>query len=109
MAKRETQDGNPIAALAEAQAEGLGLMVWLGNATLENMRILGAEMANFTADRLHKDIRAQHALMTCRSPEDLAAMQADYMGDMLSDYADAAVTLAEMGGDMFDKALSRAR
>ncbi|MEX5729448.1 hypothetical protein Ga0609869_002801 [Rhodovulum iodosum] len=112
MATQETHDSDtdsPIAALTGAQAEGLGLMAWLGTATLQNMRILGAEMANFTADRMGKDLRAQQALWNCRNPEDVVAVQAGYVEETLSDYADAAGRLAEMGGDMFDKALERAR
>ncbi|PTN01062.1 phasin protein [Rhodovulum imhoffii] len=103
MAQTDSQD--PFEVLQKAQAEGLGILAWLGGTMLNNMARFGTEFTHFAADRLQKDLEAQQALMACRDPQELARLQAGFLEAAMTDYAGETGKVLQMGDLMLRSAL----
>ncbi|WP_022705672.1 phasin family protein [Pseudorhodobacter ferrugineus] len=47
---------------------------------------LGAEMMQFAASRIQRDLEAQKAMLACKSLEDLQKVQAEFYSEAIKDY-----------------------
>lgn len=48
---------------------------------------LGAEVMQFAASRIQRDIEAQKAMLACKSREDLQKLQVQYYSEAVKDYS----------------------
>jgi len=91
-----TTDPSPLDAVLRAQAEGFGLMAWVGAAMLDHAARSASELAAFARDEARRDLDAFGRLATCRGAERLAAVQASYLGQKIAACTDEAGKLARM-------------
>lgn len=54
------------------------------------------ETARFMTERLRTDLETQKALMACRTPADLMAVQAEFLNTAMRQYADEAARVIDM-------------
>ncbi|SIO05607.1 Phasin protein [Rhodovulum sp. ES.010] len=86
----------PVEATLKAQAEGLGLMAWLGAVFLDHAARAATEMASFARDEARRDLEALGRLVTCRDPEAAARLQRTHLVTKLAASSDEAGKLARM-------------
>ncbi|HDR28084.1 hypothetical protein [Rhodovulum sp.] len=87
-------------AVLKTQAEGLGLMAWVGAAMLDHAARTATELAVFARDEARCDAEALGALATCRDPEQLAGLPASYLGAKIAACTDEAGKLARMTAEV---------
>ncbi|WP_132461547.1 phasin family protein [Rhodovulum marinum] len=95
----EPQDApaaSPLDAVLRAQAEGFGLMAWVGAAMLDHAARTASEMAAFARDEARRDVEALGRLARARNPEQLADLPASYLGAKIAACTDEAGRLARM-------------
>lgn len=68
----------PETTLPMAAFTAIGATPWLESLT---------ESGRFIATRLEEDMKAQQALIACRTPEDVLRLQADYFRTALAQYS----------------------
>ncbi|GAA0284979.1 hypothetical protein [Rhodovulum strictum] len=90
----------PFDAVLKAQAEGLGLIAWVGATMLDHAARTATELAAFTRDEARRDALTLGALATCRDPGRAAALRGAYLGDKLAACTDEAEKLARMTAEV---------
>lgn len=92
----------PLGELLKAQAEGLGLMAWLGAALMDHAARMGSEMGGFVREQARRDLDALGKLANCRSPEKAVQVQGAYLGDKMTALAEEAERLGRLNAHMCD-------
>jgi hypothetical protein len=95
--KKET----PESPLAQLQEAGLGSMLGMGTAWMEAFSDLGAEVANFVADRIREDVKTQHKILHCKDVAELQHIQAQFVQKAIEDYQTETGRLVEMTRNTF--------
>lgn len=86
------------AEAARSEKAGLDFPLAVGAAAAEAWMNMGAEAVRFTLERLQQDIETQHALMGCKSLEDMRKIQAEFFAAARAQYAaEAGKMLALIG------------
>ncbi|ARC89134.1 phasin family protein [Rhodovulum sp. MB263] len=96
-----------LEAALRAQAEGWGMMAWVGATMADHVRRTGSEMAAFARDEARRNADAMQRLAACRTPESLTDWQGDYLGETVAACRDEAERLARMQAEVCDMTLSR--
>lgn len=91
--------GGALDAAFRAQAEGLGLMAWVGAAMLDHAARTGSEWAAFLRDEARRDAETIGELVRCRDLEKAAAIRGAYLGAKLAACTDEAERLARMNAE----------
>lgn len=92
----------PFDAVLKAQAEGLGLMAWVGAAMLDHAARTASDVAAFVRDEARRDVETLGRLATCRDPGQLAEMRAAYLGAKIAACAEEAGRLAQRTAEVCD-------
>ncbi|WP_132542644.1 hypothetical protein [Rhodovulum euryhalinum] len=95
-----TRSAAPFHAVLKAQAEGLGLMAWVGAAMLDHAVRTASEFASFARDEARRDARALGRIAACRDPERAAALRGAYLGEKIAACTDEAERLARMTAEV---------
>ena len=82
-----------------------------GTAMVDAWLDVGSEIQSFYADRIREDVSAQHRILHCRTPAELAEIQADFWRRAVTDYRAHAGRMTELaerlwfprGGDGYPK------
>ncbi|MGC9418637.1 MAG: phasin family protein [Rhodovulum sp.] len=98
---------SPLDAVLRAQAEGFGLMAWVGAAMLDHAARTASEMAAFARDEARRDVEALGRLAASRDPEHLAELPVSYLGAKIAACTDEAGKLARMTAETCE--VTRAR
>lgn len=88
------------ALMKQVEDAGLGPMRWMGTAWLEKMAEMNSEVASFVANRIREDVKTQHALLHCRTAQDLQKEQVAFLEKAFAQYTDETGKLIKMGMDM---------
>lgn len=83
-----------------ATLEPLLPMTWLGTAWMQNLSALGGELTTFVVDRMKEDVKAQHALLHCKSLEEVQHVQAEFLQKAFDQYQEETGKLVEISGAM---------
>jgi hypothetical protein len=92
------------AFLKQFEDAGLGPMRWMGTAWLDAIADMNSELVTFVADRIQEDVKTQHALLHCKSAEDLQKAQLAFLEKAYQQYTDETGKLVKMGLDMLPNA-----
>lgn len=57
---------------------------------------LASESARFVSQRLQEDIKAQTAMLACKTPADLAKLQAEFFQTAMSQYTEEVYRIADI-------------
>ncbi|ARE41586.1 hypothetical protein RGUI_3445 [Rhodovulum sp. P5] len=94
------KNGGAVEATLKAQAEGLGMMAWVGAAMMDHVRRTSSELAGFARDQARQDLDTLSGMLTCGSPERAAKMQGAYIEAKMSALVEEAERLGRMHADM---------
>ena len=83
-----------VATATRMQAAAMGPLAWMGPAGMEAFNATVTEMSDFVGRRLHKDIETQKALLTCRTLEEVQAVQSSAVREAFEDYREETERLA---------------
>jgi hypothetical protein len=76
-------------------------------AVLEGMSRVRAEVADFVAERIRKDIETQAELLGCRNLGEIREVQSRFVRAAIDEYAAETTRLFKLGGELMSKALPR--
>jgi hypothetical protein len=93
-----------VAAVPQAALAGAGDA---GSAVLEGMSRVRAEVADFVAERIRKDIETQAELLGCRNLGEIREVQSRFVRTAIDEYAAETTRLFKLGGELMSKALPR--
>ena len=65
------------------------------------------EWVNFTRERMEQNFNRFESLLRCRTPQDLAAVQSEFLRDNLESFLQCARRIAEASMQMADEATKR--
>lgn len=105
--KSQTQEATtsttpePLNALTQIQEAGLGSLMGMSTAWVEAISGMGAEVANFVADRIKEDVKTQHQVLHCKNVADLHNIQAEFIQNAMSQYQAETGKLLKMGTEAF--------
>lgn len=88
--KREDKvlPGTPSDFFDMSGLNGADMAGRLSSALMDLMGKSGAEFVAFVNTRLQEDAKAQQALMSCQSTQELSALQAEYVRNALEQYTE---------------------
>ncbi len=86
-----------LSALAEMNGKNLEAAQAAGQAAIRGLTDFSQETAEFVSTRLQKDMQAAQRLAACRSVGEAWQCQADFFGDMMTDYASQASKILHLG------------
>ena len=89
-----------LAQLRQFDEAGLGPLRWMGMAWFETMAQMNEELVRFIAQRIGEDMNTQHALMHCKSPEEVRKTQAEFFEKAIHQYTEETGKLVEMSLDL---------
>lgn len=88
------------AAMRQMEDAGLGPLHWMGTAWCEAAADMQSELATFIADRIKEDVKTQHALLHCKSAEELQQAQLAFLERAYVQYTTETGKLIQMTMDM---------
>jgi hypothetical protein len=68
---------------------------------------ISREWLNFTRERMEQNLNKFEGLVCCRTPQDLAAVQSEFLRDNLESFLQCALRIAETSMQMADEATKR--
>lgn len=102
--KKATEAENTTEATAglvqQMEDAGLGPLRWMGTNWLEAMAGMNSEIVSFVADRIKEDVKTQHELLHCKSPEQLQKVQLEFLEKAYEQYSAETGKLIKMSIDM---------
>ncbi|MEJ8561966.1 phasin family protein [Yoonia sp. GPGPB17] len=99
-----TASTDPVAMgqdlMKQIEDAGLGPMRWLGAAWFEKMADMNGEVISFVADRIREDVKTQHALLHCKTTEEVQKTQVAFLEKAYAQYTEETGKLLKMSMDM---------
>ena len=89
---------------ADLQGSGSDSAARLYIAWMEGLSDLGNEAVQFVAERIAEDVKTQHAILNCKSPAELVAIQRAFLQKALDQYVAEGGKLARMGTEILRSA-----
>lgn len=89
----------PLDALTLGHGHAVDAWMRLNSAVLESVGRLQQEASRFVVRRLEDDLARQRQALTCRSPQDLWALYADFARQAVQDYGDEAGRLSQIAAE----------
>ncbi|MGV6848154.1 MAG: phasin family protein [Marinibacterium sp.] len=84
------------AAVDQLQSLGLSAMPWMGTEWMEKMGDLSAEVLQFLAERVKRDVEFQHRLLHCADMKEVHEIQAEFVQTAIDNYTEETGKLVEM-------------
>jgi hypothetical protein len=91
----------------EQSSRNLESIVQSGTILAGGMQSISLELMNFARKRLEQNMHRVEALATCRSPQEILAVQSDLVRDNLEDFVQSTRRIAEISTQMADEAVRR--
>jgi chromosome segregation ATPase len=110
VAQAETDRAAAEAAMRQAAAVPQAALAGAGDAgsaVLDGMSRVRAEVADFVAERIRKDIETQAELLGCRNLGEIREVQSRFVRAAIDEYAAETTRLFKLGGELMSKALPR--
>ena len=90
--------------MQQLEDAGLGPLRWMGTAWFDAVADINNEVVSFVADRIKEDVKTQHEMLHCKSPEELQKAQLAFLEKAYKQYTAETGKLVKMGLDMMPKA-----
>lgn len=100
--KPSTQNSpsNPVEHLQNA---GLGDVMGMGEIWMETFSEMGAEVVSFVAERIKEDVKTQQDLLSCKTVEDMAHVQAQFVQKAVDQYQEETGKLVEISRQLTER------
>lgn len=79
------------------QQSGFGNLMGGNAAWIESLGKISAEFADFVAERINEDVKAQHEMMHCHDASELQKIQGQFIQTTLDQYQAETGKLVQMG------------
>lgn len=99
----------PDASESLAALETMLPAAWMDAAWFESLSQIGREYITFIAERVKEDVKAQQALMQCKTLTEMQSVQADFIQTAFAQYQAETGKLVAMGGEMVTKMAKRSK
>ncbi len=70
----------------DIQMAAMGNLMGMSTAWMESLGDMGAEVADFVADRIKEDVKTQHEFMRCKDLADIQRVQARFVEKAIAQY-----------------------
>lgn len=99
--------GETAQQAAEQSSRNLESIVQSGTILAGGMQSISMELMNFARKRMEQCMHRVDALASCRTPQEVVAVQSDLMRDNLEDIIQSTRRIAEISTQMADEAVRR--
>ena len=90
-------------AVGDIQQNALESLNWFGSAWLETWSAMGSEVSEFIAERIQEDIKTQHAMLKCKNPAELSAIQTAFVQKAIEQYTEETGKLVSLQQNFLDR------
>jgi len=99
--------GESAQQATEQSARNFESIVQSGTILAGGMQNISLEMLNFARKRLEQNMHRVEALVHCRTPQEILAVQSDLVRDSLEDFVQSTRHIAEISSKMAEEAVRR--
>ena len=93
---------------AQKSSENIDAIIHSSSVLAEVSQGISREWVNFARERMEQNLNRVDSLMRCRTPQDFAAVQSEFLRDTLESFLQCARRIAEKSMQMADEATKRA-
>ena len=99
--------GESAQQATEQSARNFESIVQSGTILAGGMQNISLELLNFARKRLEQNMHRVEALVNCRTPQEVLAVQSDLVRDSLEDFVQSTRHIAEISSQMAEEAVRR--
>ena len=99
--------GESAQQATEQSARNFESIVQSGTILAGGMQNISLELLNFARKRLEQSMHRVEALVNCRTPQEVLAVQSDLVRDSLEDFVQSTRHIAEISSQMAEEAVRR--
>ena len=99
--------GDEAYKAAQKSSDNLDAIIQSSSALAGVTQSISREWVNFTRERMEQNFNRFESLLRCRTPQDLAAVQSEFLRDNLESFLQCARRIAEASMQMADEATKR--
>ena len=99
--------GDEAHKAAQKSSDNLDAIIQSSSVLAEVTQSISREWVNFTRERMEQNFNRFDSLLRCRTPQDLAAVQSEFLRDNLDSFLQCARRIAEKSMQMADEATKR--
>ena len=99
--------GDEAYKAAQKSSDNLDAILQSSSVLAEVSQSISREWVNFTHGRMEQNFNRFESLLRCRTPQDLAAVQSEFLRDNLESFLQCARRIAEASMQMADEATKR--
>ncbi|MGZ8395214.1 MAG: phasin family protein [Rhodoplanes sp.] len=92
---------------AQKSSDNIDAIIHSSSVLTEVSQSISREWVNFTRERMEQNLNRFDSLMRCRTPQDFAAVQSEFLRDNLESFLQCARRIAEKSIQMADEATKR--
>jgi hypothetical protein len=92
---------------AQKSSDNIDATIHSSSVLAEVSQSISREWVNFTRERMEQNLNRFDSLMRCRTPQDFAAVQSEFLRDNLESFLQCARRIAEKSIQMADEATKR--
>ena len=92
---------------AQKSSDNLDAIIQSSSVLAEVTQSISREWVNFTRERMEQNLNRFESLLLCRTPQDMTAVQSEFLRDNLESFLQCARRIAETSIQMADKATKR--
>ncbi|MGZ8325220.1 MAG: phasin family protein [Rhodoplanes sp.] len=92
---------------AQKSSDNIDAIIHSSSVLAEVSQSISREWVNFTRERMEQNLNRFDSLMRCRTPQDFAAVQSEFLRDNLESFLQCARRIAEKSMQMADEATKR--
>jgi hypothetical protein len=99
--------GEEVRKAAQKSSDNLDAIIQSSSVLAEVTQSISREWVNFTRERMEQNLNRFESLLRCRTPQDMAAVQSEFLRDNLESFLQCARRIAETSMQMADEATKR--
>jgi hypothetical protein len=92
---------------AQKSSDNIDAIIHSSSVLAEVSQSISREWVNYTRERMEQNLNRFDSLMRCRTPQDFAAVQSEFLRDNLESFLQCARRIAEKSIQMADEATKR--
>jgi hypothetical protein len=92
---------------AQKSSDNIDAIIHSSSVLAEVSQSISREWVNYTRERMEQNLNRFDSLMRCRTPQDFAAVQSEFLRDNLESFLQCARRIAEKSMQMADEATKR--
>jgi hypothetical protein len=92
---------------AQKSSDNLDAIIQSSSVLAEVTQSISREWVNFTRERMEENLNRFESLLLCRTPQDMTAVQSEFLRDNLESFLQCARRIAETSIQMADEATKR--